>query len=526
MPIPVARSLFVPALSALITHAARCTMLSLALLSLPSAARAQCTEGWVSGMGTVGVTGPVNALVTLPGPGGVGNGDVIVGGSFVGGGNIARYSYATGLWSALGSGVSGAVNAVVVLPGGDLVVGGGFLTAGGLTVNRVARYNLTTGVWTALGTGVNNNVNALAVLTNGDLIAGGTFTSASGVSASRIARFNMGTGTWTALGTGANGGVAALTVLPTGDLIVGGDFTTTGGVTVNRIARYNPTTAVWTSLGSGTSAQVSALAPGAGAPGEIIAAGAFTSISGVGANRIARYNPTTATWSALGTGLDASALSVSVLPTGDIVAGGNFTAAGGGAASRIARFRAGANTWAAFGAGTNGAVNALGVTLGGDVVAGGNFVTAGAVAANRVARYIPGSPAPSIQFQPLPVVTAISGTAMFGVAATGGTGSGTPIYRWHKGGVAIDPAVNPSAATPILSIVNVSAGDVGSYDCQVTNSCGGTGVTSNAVSLSLVASPPPCPADLGVAGGGYGQDGVLDNNDFIAFISRFFEGCP
>ena len=31
-----------------------------------------------------------------------------------------------------------------------------------------------------------------------------------------------------------------------------------------------------------------------------------------------------------------------------------------------------------------------------------------------------------------------------------------------------------------------------------------------------------CPADLGVQGGGAGQDGLLDNNDFIVFIDYFF----
>ncbi|MFT3687013.1 MAG: GC-type dockerin domain-anchored protein [Phycisphaerales bacterium] len=33
-------------------------------------------------------------------------------------------------------------------------------------------------------------------------------------------------------------------------------------------------------------------------------------------------------------------------------------------------------------------------------------------------------------------------------------------------------------------------------------------------------------ADMGVQGGGPGHDGHFDNNDFIAFISAFFAGCP
>jgi len=37
---------------------------------------------------------------------------------------------------------------------------------------------------------------------------------------------------------------------------------------------------------------------------------------------------------------------------------------------------------------------------------------------------------------------------------------------------------------------------------------------------------PACAADFGVAGGTYGQDGVLDNNDFISFITLFFDQHP
>ncbi|MFT3684787.1 MAG: GC-type dockerin domain-anchored protein [Phycisphaerales bacterium] len=33
-------------------------------------------------------------------------------------------------------------------------------------------------------------------------------------------------------------------------------------------------------------------------------------------------------------------------------------------------------------------------------------------------------------------------------------------------------------------------------------------------------------ADLGVQGGVYGSDGQFDNNDFISFINLFFAGCP
>jgi hypothetical protein len=41
-----------------------------------------------------------------------------------------------------------------------------------------------------------------------------------------------------------------------------------------------------------------------------------------------------------------------------------------------------------------------------------------------------------------------------------------------------------------------------------------------------VVATGACTADLGVQGGVEGQDGVLDNNDFVVFISLFFNHDP
>ncbi len=44
--------------------------------------------------------------------------------------------------------------------------------------------------------------------------------------------------------------------------------------------------------------------------------------------------------------------------------------------------------------------------------------------------------------------------------------------------------------------------------------------------VTVIDAPPACPADIGIAGGEPGQDGALDNNDFIAFITYFFDQNP
>src|SRR5207247_1980432 len=89
----------------------------------------------------------------------------------------------------------------------------------------IARWNGST--WAPLGTGMLDHVRALAVLPNGDLVAGGYFIAAGGVSARNIARWNGST--WAPLGTGVNSEVYALAVLPYGGLAAGGNFTSAGG---------------------------------------------------------------------------------------------------------------------------------------------------------------------------------------------------------------------------------------------------------------------------------------------------------
>lgn len=131
-------------------------------------------------------------------------------------------------WSALGSGVGGVslarVNALCTQPNGDLIAGGNFTTAGGISASRIARWDGT--AWSPLGAGLNGTVLALATLPNGDLVAAGEFTTAGAVPAAGIARWN-GT-SWSTLGSSSGigtGPVRALTWAPNGSLVAGGDFT-------------------------------------------------------------------------------------------------------------------------------------------------------------------------------------------------------------------------------------------------------------------------------------------------------------
>jgi hypothetical protein len=250
----------------------------------------------------------------------------------------------------------------------------------------------------------------------------------------------------------------------------------------------------------------------------VIVGGFFSTAGGVSANRIARYNPTTNTWSALGSGTDSDGVrALAVLPGGDVIVGGVFTTAGFVPANFIARYNPTTNTWSALGSGTNGAVLALAVLPGGDVIAGGNFRTAGGSVSAFFARYtFVTTPGPTIDTQPLPQQVCPGGSAAFAVT---GAGTGPFTYQWRKGGIAIDTVANPTAATAALALSNIGAGDVASYDCVVSNLCGS--VTSNSATLTLAVCA--CnPADIANTDGEAPPDGVIDNGDFTAFFNAFF----
>ncbi len=104
---------------------------------------------------------------------------------------------------------------------------------------------------------------------------------------------------------------------------------------------------------------------------------------------------------------------------------------------------------------------------------------------------------PLVTQQPLGAAPCVGSPALFTVAANA---TPTPTFQWRKGGA---PIAGATAAT--FSIAAVSAADVGSYDCVISNSCGST--TSAPAALSLGA-PDACIA--GGPGGAWPAPGAAD----------------
>lgn len=139
---------------------------------------------------------------------------------------------------------SADVKVLLGLPNGDLVAGGYFTSAGGVSnLGYIGRYRPSNDTWSAIGQGADNDVGGLAILPGGDLVVSGRFTSGGGVAARRVARINLSTNTWSFLDAGLTGGTnpVAYAVAPinggTG-VLVGGKFTTAGGLPAVNFARY------------------------------------------------------------------------------------------------------------------------------------------------------------------------------------------------------------------------------------------------------------------------------------------------
>lgn len=255
------------------------------------------------------------------------------------------YRRMCGQWSALGN-IGGAVNALVFDTHGTLYAAGSFS-------GYIKQWNATTATWEAVGSGGGPDwvQYALAVGPNGAVYVGGQ--SASAI----VHAWDGSTSTWAALAPWSmSHTVYALRVGDDGTLYAGGDGA--GG-----IKAYNGST--WADLGGGVNNTVRTLAR---APdGKLYVGGDFTMAdvgsSNVAANHIAVWNPTTATWSALGDGLDGPVYALAVKPDGKLIATGMFS-------GYIAE-------WNGLAWRTLGTLNSYGTCLAldsrGTLYAGGNF---------------------------------------------------------------------------------------------------------------------------------------------------------
>ena len=323
----------------------------------------------------------VEALARLPA------GDIVAGGHFeIAGGvssnGIARWDGAA--WKAFGSGLGTAgypfVGALDVLPDGTLIAGGSFGSIDGVTAVNLAAFDGL--AWHAIGSGVAGSIFAVRGFDHGEILAGGSFSFADKVLAASIARWDGVQWRQVGGGVGGDGGgtVYSITRLSDNSAVIGGQFSVAGGIPALNGA-FLPDSEFSLLAPAGLNGTVQAIAQLPS--GDFVLAGEFTQAGGVGSNRIVRWDGTA--FHNIGAGMSAKVSALAVLPDGDLVAGGDFTYVSGRLAPRVARWN-GAE-WSPLGSGLSASVKSLLALPDGSLVVGGAFITAGGKSARGVARW-------------------------------------------------------------------------------------------------------------------------------------------
>ncbi|OFY61642.1 MAG: hypothetical protein A2X04_06070, partial [Bacteroidetes bacterium GWF2_41_9] len=100
---------------------------------------------------------------------------------------------------------------------------------------------------------------------------------------------------------------------------------------------------------------------------------------------------------------------------------------------------------------------------------------------------------PLITDNPDPMTVCSGGNASFSITVPIVIGDPLPTYQWQEDGIAINPVLNPSAATSTLSLIGAVTGAI--YNCIVTNSCGFITSTSAELiieeNVSITGQPAP-----------------------------------
>ena len=331
------------------------------------------------------------------------------------------------------------VLSIAVQSDGKIVIGGFFTTFNGVTVNSIVRLNSDgtrdTTFTTNTGTGFNSFVFSVAVQSDGKLIIGGGFSTFNGVTVNYIVRLNSDgtrdTTFTTNTGTAFSNSVFSVAVQSDGKIVIGGGFSSFNGATVNHIVRLNSDgtrdTTFTTNTGVGFGSVVSEIA--IQSDGKIVIVGSFTTFNGVTVNRIAvltnwiktapwgkasgvwakakeAYANVAGTWKQwwldggvndrtftefdVYSGFNDPVYSVATQSDGKIVIGGDFRTFNGAAANNIVRLNSDGTRDTTFttntGTGFNDTVRLISIQLDGKIICVGNFGTFNGVTVNNIVR--------------------------------------------------------------------------------------------------------------------------------------------
>lgn len=225
---------------------------------------------------------------------------------------------------------------------GKLIVGGYYTTYQGVSANRIVRLNTDFSIDDTFvyGTGFNAEVNQVQIQSDGKILVGGNFTTYNGTSRNRIIRLETdgSIDTTFGIGTGFNASVWAITIQPDGKILVGGEFATYSGSSRSRIVRLNTNGSIDTTFASPGTINNSVYDIGVQTDNKVVAVGAFTQVSGVTNNKIARFSSSGVIDNTFVTGgLNGDGYVLLCQSDGKIMVGGAFSTVSGVSSNRIVR---------------------------------------------------------------------------------------------------------------------------------------------------------------------------------------------
>jgi uncharacterized delta-60 repeat protein len=355
-----------------------------------------------------------------------------------------------------------AVSAIAVEPDGNVLIGGYFTTVQPLDTstptlrNHIARLNTYGVPDSTMDPDAAGQVFASAVLSNGQYLVGGTFLSIGGVTQNFLARLNASGSLDTTFAPTINGPIQAIVLQPNGQILISGSFSEVDGITMGNIARLNADGSIDGAFNPNVNSNVDAMALASN--GQIYIGGNFSIIAPNGAttgysiSSFARLNADGSVDLTFNPAPNGSVFCIVIDSTGRILIGGGFTSIGVAQRGYIASLlSSGALDTAIFDPEANAPVYAIAVQSNGQLVIGGSF-TALAPQTGK---------APAVPSTTVPAPYNTPGVPQTILPAAGFDAT-TPIYVNHLARLQadgeLDTSFNPEPSSDILSIAIQSNG--------------------------------------------------------------------
>ncbi|MCC7437076.1 MAG: T9SS type A sorting domain-containing protein [Armatimonadetes bacterium] len=165
----------------------------------------------------------------------------------------------------------------------------GFDSNGVKITASLGRWDATTEEWNSVGGIVDREAYSIAMDSAGKIIIGGVLKKTGNIPVKNIAMWDPSTGEWSDMGGGANDTVFSVLVYQN-NVYAAGAFSEIGGIRANRIARWDGKQ--WHPLGLGIQGSSGVIALAINDSGHLYVGGNFSSVDGIPAHNLARWNTT------------------------------------------------------------------------------------------------------------------------------------------------------------------------------------------------------------------------------------------